>query len=132
MERLTHRISKADLQQAPGASWEVFPTPAPVELAMVTIADVAEVLQSILTTTAETLAWETGFTQRASKLSGGRFVQTLVFGWLASPDASLAELAQAAAAAGVPVSPQALDQRFTEAAAGYLEQVLAAAVSALV
>jgi hypothetical protein len=44
------------------------------------------------------------------------FNQTLVFGFLANPQATLEELTQTAATLGVEISPQALDQRFTAAA----------------
>ena len=50
----------------------------------------------------------------------------MVFGLLANPDAALPELAQAAATAGVAISPQGLDQRCTSTAAGFLESLLAA------
>jgi hypothetical protein len=52
----------------------------------------------------------------------------LVFGFLGNPQASLEELAQTAATLGVPITPQALDQRFTPAAAACLEHVLRAAI----
>jgi Transposase DDE domain len=99
---------------------------------MTTVPQLAQTLQTVFTTTAEAAAQATGFVQRRSKLSGAAFVQALVFGWLANPHASLAALAQAVAVAGVAISPQGLDQRFTEAAAAFLEEVLAAAVQAVV
>lgn len=99
---------------------------------MTTIPEVAAVLQTVLSTTADEIARESGWMQRQTKLSGARFIQTLVFGWLATPDASLEALAQTAAALGVTVSPQAIDQRFTPEAAACLEEVLAEAVTALV
>ena len=99
---------------------------------MTTVPQLADVLQTVLTTTADALARTTGFVQRRSKLTGAAFVQALVFGWLANPHATLEALAQAAAAVGVAISPQGLDQRCTEAAAAFLEQVLAAAVQAVI
>lgn len=99
---------------------------------MTTIPEVTVALRSVLTETADEVARETGCQRRASKLGGAGFVRALVFGWLADPDATLERLAQAAAALGTPVSPQALDQRFTPEAAACLEGVLAAAVGALV
>jgi Transposase DDE domain len=99
---------------------------------MTTVPQLAQTLQIVFTTTADAAARATGFVQRRSKLSGAAFVQALVFGWLANPHASLAALAQAAAVAGVAISPQGLDQRCGEAAAGFLEAVLAAAVQAVV
>src|SRR5207248_7798613 len=99
---------------------------------MTTVPQLAQTLQTVLTTTADAAARATGFVQRRSKLSGAAFVQALVFGWLANPHASVAALAQAAAVAGVAISPQGLDQRCGEAAAAFLEAVLAAAVQAVV
>lgn len=98
---------------------------------MATIADVAGALRTVLTTTADEAARATGFVRRRSKLSGAAFTQALVFGWLADPDATLEGVAQAAAAGGVAVSPQGLDQRFTPEAAACLRQVLEAAVGTL-
>lgn len=99
---------------------------------MTTVPQLAQALQTVLTTTAERAARRTGFVQRQSKLTGAAFVQALVFGWLANPHATVEALAQAAAVAGVAISPQGLDQRFTEAAACFLEDVLAAAVRAVI
>jgi hypothetical protein len=99
---------------------------------MVTIAEVTAAMQSVLTDTAEVIARETGCQQRTSKLGGAGFVRTLVFGWLGDPDATLEQLAQTAAALGTPVTPQALDQRFTPEAAACLEEVLAETVDTLV
>jgi Transposase DDE domain len=99
---------------------------------MTTVPELAHTLQPLLTTTANALARRTGFVQRQSKMSGALFAQALVFGWLATPHASLENLAQAAAAVGVAISPQGLDQRCTEAAAVFLAALLGAAVQAVV
>src|SRR5271154_4780363 len=87
---------------------------------------VAQAMQSVLTTAAEQAARDSGFCQRRSKLGGAVFAQTLVLGHLRCPSATLEELAQTAAAVGVTVQPQALDQRFTPQAANYLQRVLTA------
>lgn len=99
---------------------------------MTTIAEVADAMRTILTTTAETAASATGFVQRRSKLTGAAFVQTLVLGWLSHPEASLGELIQMAASLGVTITPQGLDQRFTPEAAACLRQVLDAAVAIVI
>ena len=99
---------------------------------MATIPQVTAALQDVLTTAAEAAGRATGFVQRASPLTGATFTQTLVFGFLATPDPALEELAQTAATVGVPVSPQALDQRFTPAAAACLECVLSQAITRVV
>jgi hypothetical protein len=68
---------------------------------MATIPQAAGALQTVLGPVAERAVRATGFVQRASKLTGARFVQTLVFGWLAQPQARLSQLAQTAATLGV-------------------------------
>jgi hypothetical protein len=73
-----------------------------------------------------------GFLRRRRCLSGATFVQTLTFGWLANPHAPLDELAELADELGCPLSPQALDQRFTPQAAACLARVLNAALLRLV
>jgi Transposase DDE domain len=97
-----------------------------------TIPQVARAMREILTTTADATAKATQFVRRTSPLGGATFSQTLVFGFLGNPQASLEELTQTAATLGVPITPQALDQRFTPAAAACLEQVLRAAITRLI
>jgi hypothetical protein len=89
-----------------------------------TVAQLAEVLQTVLTLDAEDAARETGFVQRRRQLTGPLFVQTLVFGWLDNPQAPLEDLAQTAADLGADITPQALDQRLTPQAADCLAAVL--------
>jgi hypothetical protein len=96
------------------------------------VEDVAEALQSVFLVTAEEAARPAGFVRRTSKLTGPLFVQTLTFGWLANPHATLEELAQTAASLNVSISPQALDQRFTPQAAAFLQAVLQDAVSRVI
>ena len=59
---------------------------------MVTIPQIAEAMQTVLTTTADQAAHETGFVQRESKMGGASFAQTLVLGWLENPQATLEDL----------------------------------------
>lgn len=99
---------------------------------MTTIPDVTAVLQTVLTDAARRAGRASGFVQRQSKLGGAELVQTLVFGWLAHPQASLDDLAQTAAALGVRISAQGLDQRLGPAAAACVQQVLTAAVQQVV
>jgi Transposase DDE domain len=93
------------------------------------LSDVAEAMQIVLTSTAEAAACNSGFVRRRSKLTGPAFVQTLTFGWLSNPEATLEELAQTANTVGVSISPQGLDQRFTPQAAACVLEVLQAAVA---
>src|SRR3712207_9001109 len=95
---------------------------------MTMIEQVADALQDVLSTIAQQLGRETRFVQRESKLDGARFVQTLVFTYLADAEATLSELTQTAAALGVTITPEGLTQRFTAAAATLLQRVLAVGV----
>jgi hypothetical protein len=95
-----------------------------------TLTDLAAALQSLFTRDAHDLAGATGFVRRARKLTGPAFAQVTVFGWLHDPTASLADLAELAAHLGAAVCPSALDQRFTPAAAAFLQALLAHAMSA--
>lgn len=99
---------------------------------MVTIPQVAEAMQTVLTTTADEVARETEFVQRKSKMGGAAFAQTLTFGWLENPQATLEELCQTAAALDVTITPQGLDQRFSASAAQCLQKVLEAAVDEVI
>ena len=99
---------------------------------MWTIAQVSTTLQCLFTSTANTLARETGFVQRASKLTGAHFAQALLFGWLQHPQATLQQLAQMVGSVGVPISPQGLEQRFTPAAAQFLRRLLEIAVTQVI
>ena len=91
---------------------------------MASIAQVSQAMQTVLTTVADATARTTGFVQRVSKLTGALFTQTLVLGFLSSPQATREELAQTAATLGLTISPQGLDQRMSETAANCLLAVL--------
>jgi hypothetical protein len=91
---------------------------------MTTIPQVGQSMQVILQETAHQLGRTSGFVQRQSKFGGAELAQTLVFGWLANPQATLEELAQTAATVGVSISAQGLDQRLGQRAADCMQQVL--------
>lgn len=99
---------------------------------MAMIPEIADAVWDVLTDVADACAQEAGWVRRRSKLTGARFVQTLVLGWLQAPAASLSLLAATAGRLGVRISPQGLDQRFTPAAADCLADVLDEAVTAVV
>ncbi len=99
---------------------------------MLTVAQLAHTLQTTLTTTAETAARDAQFIKRERKLTGAAFVQGLVFGWLAHPEATDDQLVQAIARAGSRISPQALQQRFTTEAATCLAMVLEAVSTTMI
>jgi len=90
-------------------------------------------MQTVLTQVANHAAIASGFIQRAGgKLTGASFVQSLVFTWLGHADATLEEMSQTAAALGVEITSQGLNERFSEAAADCLEAVLTQAVSRVI
>jgi hypothetical protein len=86
-------------------------------------------LHRCLTQTAQEIARETKFVQRASPLTGAIFAQTLVLGWLALPGASYTQLQQMMALCGCEVSVQALEKRMTEKAADFLLTLLHAVMT---
>lgn len=91
---------------------------------MASIRSIDRHLRPLLTTVADDLARETGLIQRQRTFSGSTLLQTFLFGWLENPDATLTQLTTMAARLGVPVSPQALDQRFTSAFITFLDRLL--------
>ncbi|MDQ2997733.1 MAG: hypothetical protein M3R61_11835 [Chloroflexota bacterium] len=96
---------------------------------MTIIPQVATALYDVLTTIAASLERSTGFVQRAGNVNGALFVQTLVFTFLANPDATGDEVTPTAAALGTELTESGLTQRFTETAATLLQEVLAAALT---
>jgi DDE family transposase len=99
---------------------------------MASLPHIATALQRVLTDVPTALAHDTAFCQRRSKLTAACFVQTLVVGFLAHPQATLAQLTHRAAAAGVRISPQGVAQRFTPSATTLLQRVWEAALNEVV
>ena len=97
-----------------------------------TVAQLADTLQTLFTTTAQQLALDTRLIGRRRKLSGPSFAQGLVFTWLDNPHATLEDLATAVAQDGCGIAPQSLDERFTATAAEFLRRLLLAAVGQVV
>jgi len=74
----------------------------------------------------EASARRTGFVQRASKITGKRFLALLTFGQWSAPKTSLAQLAAKAAQFEDPVavSPEALHQRMNRRALAFLRELI--------
>src|SRR5947209_12018198 len=87
-------------------------------------AKVENTMIHILTLRANVLAKETGAIRRVRKFEGADLLQTLVFGWMQHPDASLEQLSSTAAIAAVKVSDTAVHKRFSKACATFLHAVL--------
>jgi hypothetical protein len=99
---------------------------------MSSIAQVSGAMRHVLTRRAKELERETGFVERSTaQLDGPTFVHTTVFGWMDNPEASYPQLRHVAASLGVPVSSQAVEQRFGVESAALLRQVLQEAVGAV-
>jgi hypothetical protein len=92
---------------------------------MTTIPELAPIMQILLSQKADELARETGFIKRQRKISGARFVQTLVFSQLAHPQATYRQIHQRAITLGQSLSVQALDKRLKQVSS---ERFLAAMV----
>ena len=96
---------------------------------MSSISQVSDALRRVLTTRAKELERETGFVERSTaQLDGPIFAQTTVFGWMDTPEASYPQLRHVAASLGVPVSTQAVEQRFGTESASLLRELLQEAV----
>src|SRR2546423_12164420 len=81
-------------------------------------------MSNILTERANVLAKETGAIRRVRKFEGADLLQTLVFGWMQTPDASWEQLSPTAAIAAVQVSDTAVHKRFSKECAAFLHAVL--------
>src|ERR1044071_670608 len=101
---------------------------------MSTIPQVSQAMQQLLTTAAHDADTKLHYTKRPdrAKFTAATLTQTLVFGFLAHPDARIEQLAQSAARVGVDVSPQAIDQRFTLTAAALLQEIVTGSMQHLI
>lgn len=95
---------------------------------MGTITQISRAMENILGPVANQLGWETGFSKRQSKLSASAFVQALVFSVMGKGDLTYTDLRAGAMNAGVEISNQGLEQRFTVASATLCQRVLEEAV----
>src|SRR5260221_7252502 len=96
---------------------------------MTSITQVETAMNEILNERANVLAKESGAIQRVRKFRGADLLQTLVFGWMQHPDASLETLSSMATLRKVYVSDTAIDHRFTPACADFFHAVLEAVVA---
>jgi Transposase DDE domain len=91
---------------------------------MTTIAELSGTLQKLFTSTADELAKKTGFIKRQRQVTGAGFAQTVVLGNLTEPEGTRKQLQHSARQAGMQVSVQGLDQRFTSAAVRFTRALL--------
>lgn len=92
----------------------------------------AATLQDLLTEVADRLAADCGFIRRRRKLTGPHFAQAVVFSALAHSDVTAGRLRSTAAAVGLRISRQSLDERFTTPAAEFLKRLLAEATARMI
>jgi len=97
-----------------------------------TISQLKNILHEQLGREADRLGRESGFIQRERKLNGHTFVQALVFGFQANPDSTYCELSQGLAMQGKTISPQGLEQRFSEQSANFMQRVLESMVKVVI
>ena len=97
------------------------------------IDELCDILQKLLIEDAKRLGRESGFIQRERKFDGASFVQSILFGWQANPQASLEDLCQSASVCGVDISPQGLQERLNSPQANrFLYQLLEQGLTYLV
>lgn len=89
-----------------------------------TVNQFAGQMQTVFLKEVAELGIRSGFRQRRSRITPAAWVQGLVFGWLSNPQASVSGLARSIAIAGANISPQAVQQRFSEASVELLSAVL--------
>lgn len=95
---------------------------------MTTIPQLSRLMKRLLGPVAYQLAKQTGFVKRERVLTGSLFAQILVFSWWQDPAATCEQRSDLAHLLGCPVSSQAIDQRFNQAAADFMQQLLLAAM----
>ena len=99
---------------------------------MDSLARLSELMQRFLVQRPKELERATGFVQRSTaQLDGPRFVQMCVLGWMQKSDASYSQLNHVVASLGLHVRNQAIEERFGEASATLMRQLLEEAAGQL-
>jgi hypothetical protein len=94
------------------------------------ISRMATALESLLGTWADEVAEQTNVVQRQRKFSPRSLASTFILGFLHKPRASDEDLAHTAAMIGVPVSTQAIEQRYHERMVHFMRGLFDKAVQA--
>jgi hypothetical protein len=92
------------------------------------ISTIARPLQALFGPLAEEVAAEVPVVRRRRKFSPATLARTCILGFLAKPHASEEDLARTAARCGVLVTPQAVEQRYTDTMATFLEALFRRAI----
>lgn len=85
--------------------------------------DIGLEIQQFFTDQVEKVAKKTRFVQRASKLTGTKFLQALVFNTLEKKEMTLVGMAQSCLDLGVSISPQGLDERIDESSVAFMREM---------
>lgn len=96
---------------------------------MTIIAEIGHNMKRVLTEVATEAAERTDLIVRQGKVTGSNLCQTLVFSLWQNPEATLSEITQVGKSVGLDISPQGIDQRWTEKTATFLKNVLDAVVA---
>jgi len=95
---------------------------------MPTLTTIARSVQSLLGPVAEEVATAIPVIRRRRKFTAATLARTFILGFLAKPNASEKDLARTAARCGVLVTPQAVEQRFTDTLVLFLEALFRKAI----
>lgn len=93
------------------------------------ITEISLSMKRILTEVAEDAARKANLIERQGKVTGSNLCQTLVFSLWQNPEATLSEITQIGKSVGLEISPQGIDQRWTEKTATFLKNVLDAVIA---
>lgn len=96
------------------------------------ITTVSKALQQLFGNLAEEASQVTSVIVRKRKFTGWSLARTFVLGFLHNPEASDEELARMACQCGVPVTPQAIDQRHTPKLVKFLKELYVRATQLVV
>jgi hypothetical protein len=91
---------------------------------MISVTHIEQAMQDLFGAKTDQLAKDLHVVQRQRTLTGSSFAHTVIFGWLANPDATLDELSQLARANAVTITGSGLSQRFTQDAAQFFHELL--------
>ena len=99
---------------------------------MNTLLSLAKKLRHVFNQFSDEPGEPTGLIKRTRKLTGSNFVKILVFTWLEDADATVENLSRAGMNHGIEMSSPALDKRFDETSAKFLQTVLEETVAQVV
>src|SRR6266705_6079466 len=96
------------------------------------IAKVGSALQHLFGVAVDEAAEASGVIKRQRKFSAMSLAKTFILGFLAKPDASDEDLARMAVQVGADVTPQAVEQRYTQRLEQFLKSLFDKAIQHIV